>query len=242
MSRKTILISILFFGFPVFIFIGSYYYEFSIKKQNLLYDEDSYSNAKKTSLFHAISKNTSFSIQGNIINRFGSNKIEIRNLKISNTKTGELITRSKRFIKCLVHLGKNSIKIIEFMKLPIKENWEFEDTQILKKEISINENEEIIYDQKFLLEDIEVTDSNIEAFKEDMINHRNNGFRNLRKKSKQKYIKNFMNKLLVCAFKGDEVANTAIYEFEKYFKTKLKTNLKEWHKNVVSKLKLSKQK
>lgn len=233
MSRKTILISILFFGFPVFLFIGSYFYEFSNKNENF-FKETSYSNIKRTALFHTIAKNASFSISGNITNRLSSNKIEIMDLEICDNITGHLITSSSRFIKCLVYLGKESIRIIEYMRLPVGENWELENVQILEKEISIDDNKEVITKQKIVLKKLKTVEEKIKAFKKEISHHHQKGFNRI--KNKENYLKNFINKLLICAIHGDEMALNAIKDFENYFSVKLKKPLIDWYKNAVNKV------
>ncbi len=242
MSRNTILISILFFGFPVFLFIGSYYYEFNNKKENLSQEQENYSNLKRTSLFHTLSRNASFSISGNITKRLDSNKIEIRDLEICNNNTGELITSSRKFIKCLVHLGKQSIKIIEYMNLPIGENWESEDIELLEKKISLNSNNEINYKEKLLLKEIKTLKEQTDEFKKKILYHKEKGFKNIKNKIKERYIINFINKLLVCAIAGDEMALKAINNFEEFFSIKLKMHLKGWHKNAIQKVNILTQK
>ncbi len=201
MSRNTILIAILFFGFPVFLFIGSYYYEFSNKKENLSQEQENYSNLKRTSLFHTLSESASFSISGNITKRLDSNRIEIRDLEICNSGTGELITSSRKFIKCLVNLGKKSIKIIEYMKLPIGENWESEDIKLVEKKISINEFNEIEFNEKFLFKETKTLKERINEFKNKILYHKEKGFKNVKNKIKEKYIINFINKLFFFCFK-----------------------------------------
>ena len=104
MSKRKIFISILFFGFPILLFIASYYYEFSNHGSIIYKKTNIHDSGAISSLLHSVSKTISFSISGDVKSRLSSNRFIIKNLKIKNNKTGNILIESYPFIKSEVFL------------------------------------------------------------------------------------------------------------------------------------------
>ncbi len=238
MSRKKIYLTIFIFGIPAFLFSIIYYYD--IINCNAKIIKNTFLNIDYTSLRHTVFNKYYFSVTGNIKSRLSSNKFIIKNLKVRYSKGGNNIIESYPFVKSEVIFYDKGIKIKEYMKLPIGNNWEYEEVDLTEKEIIVSPDGNIKVRSNLLVPHSKAQQETLNAFREVITKLRNKvGSKlsnDLSKKNIKQYGKHFINKLLLCAINGDSIA----YNTLQNLKTKIINKDMHYYENALEKCRLLK--
>ena len=233
MTKNTLIIGILFFGFPVFLFIGSYYYEFqkqANQSNNLSLDENRHSI-----ILHRISGNQPISISGKIQNRIGHSSLEISDLEISNKLDNKTLLRFGPKSVCRVELKDDCIDVTEIMRLPVGKSWKWKKVEVLMSRISLNEENKLVINEKSLLKIPHSLKIKFEKLKDEIEERSTKGFKDISQTIKSEYLKTFIGKLLICSISGDSKSLDVLRNFEAYFSEKLEGHNLEWYNEVLCK-------
>ncbi len=233
MTRNSIIIALLFFGFPIFLFLGSYYYEFKTQISNLSEELDQAIKTKSV-IYHTLSNNKSLSIAGCIENRLGNSSFEMSDLEISEQNSDNVIARYSPDSVCRVELKDSKMKITEMMSLPAGKNWKWKNVCTLEKKVCVDNKNEICIKTKPLLSISNHLKKHISKLKDEIYKRKGKGFDDIKSSKRNNYIKTFIGKLLICSMGGDMESKKALQNFEVYFSTKLNVSCLEWYKNTLN--------